>query len=390
MASTELPAVDPDEIDRILAEGATLPGSFYTDPRIATLEDEAVFRRTWQIVGVEPEVRRPGDFFTSHISGTNFSVPIVVTRADDGRLRAFVNVCRHRAHFVAVGCGHKKFLQCSYHGWTYKLDGSLNSVPRSDEGGLPPFDRLGLYDLPVDTWRGYVFVALQPAEPLSAAVTGLGTVLDDVGFDFPFAAENADPDFEYVRQVQPMSGPSNWKAMNENNIECYHCPTTHRHSFSDMYKVDPAHYLHREFDRGVYHTSDFQDRVAATLGLTERGGAPEYQFYYLWPNMYLQGGIELGFGGTVERLWPDGVDRWKGEIVSYALPSSREYDPDVIKQVEEWWRLTVEEDRDAAGRVQTGLKSGLYSWGYTLPESERNMRHFYRLVWEALAPSFRH
>lgn len=75
--------------------------------------------------------------------------------------------------------------------------------------------------------------------------------------------------------------------------------------------------------------------------------------------------------------------------MSYALPSSREYDPDIIKQVEEWWRLTVEEDRDAAGRVQTGLKSGLYSWGSTLPESERNMRHSYRLVWEALAPSFR-
>ncbi len=384
-----LPDLDPDEIDRLLAQGSTLPASFYTDPRIAALEDELIFRRSWQIVGVEPEVRSAGDYFTSHISGTDFAVPVVVARGEDGILRAFVNVCRHRAHFVAVDCGSKKFLQCTYHGWTYELDGSLKSVPRSGEGGLPPFDELGLYELPVGTWRGYIFVTLREAEPLEAAVSGLGEVLDSQGFDFPFAAEHADPEFDYVRHVQPTGGPSNWKAMNENNIECYHCPTTHRHSFSDMYKVDPAHYLHREFDRGVYHTSDFQDRVAQSLGLTGDSRSPGYQFYYLWPNMYLQGGVALGFSNAVERLWPDGVDGWKGEVVSYSVPEAREYPPDVVKQVDEWWRLTVEEDMEAAGRVQAGLRSGLYSWGYTLPDSERNMRHFYRLVWDALSPAFR-
>ena len=76
--------------------------------------------------------------------------------------------------------------------------------------------------------------------------------------------------------------------MNENNIECYHCPTTHTHSFSAMYKVDPAHYLHREFDRGVYHTSYYQDSVADAARDHRPGGRPQYQFYYLWPNMYVE------------------------------------------------------------------------------------------------------
>ncbi len=381
--------VDASRIDSLLDDGATLPGIFYTDEGIAALEDELIWRPSWQIVGVEPEVRNAGDYLTSHISGTGFTVPIVVTRDRDLQLRAFVNVCRHRAHFVAVGCGHKRFLQCSYHGWTYELNGCLKSVPRSEEGGLPPLDRLSLYPLAVDTWKGYIFVTLREAEPLSAAVSGLQAVLDAQGFRYPFAPENADPAFTYERVVTPQSGPSNWKAMNENNIECYHCPTTHRNSFSDMYKVDPSHYLHREFDRGVYHLSDFQDRVAAGLGLPAERGARDYQFYYLWPNMYMENGLDIGYGANVQRLWPDGVHGWKGEIVSYAMPATARYDPDLVKQISEWWRLTMEEDAVAAGRVQTGLRSGLYSWGYTLPESERNMRHFYRLVWNALAPAFR-
>ena len=102
------PEIDPDEIDRILAEGATLPAVFYTDPTIAELEDELIFRPSWQIVGVEPELRNVGDYFTTEISGYGFAVPIVVLRDEEMQLRAFVNVCRHRAHFVVVGSGNRK------------------------------------------------------------------------------------------------------------------------------------------------------------------------------------------------------------------------------------------------------------------------------------------
>lgn len=382
--------VDPDEMDQILSEGATLPAVFYTDPNIAELEDELIFRPAWQIVGVEPELRNVGDYFTTTIEGFGFAVPIVVLRDEERQLRAFINVCRHRAHFVCVGNGNRKSLQCTYHGWVYGLNGCLRAVPRSGEGGLPPFEQLGLHPLAVESWKGYIFVSLKPVETLTEALGEFPTVLEAQGFEFPFAAENVDPDFEYTRQVQTMGGPANWKAMNENNIECYHCPTTHTHSFSAMYKVDPAHYAHREFDRGIYHTTWYQDSVAESLGLTDRSERPEYQFYYLWPHMYLSGGIsERGYGGSFSRLWPDGVHAWQGESVRYHTPGDEPVNPEVAAQIDKWWQMTLEEDRVAAGRVQTGLKSGMYTWGYTLPESERNMRHFYALVWKALAPAFR-
>ncbi|MHB1930695.1 MAG: aromatic ring-hydroxylating oxygenase subunit alpha, partial [Acidimicrobiales bacterium] len=201
--------VDPDEVDRILSEGATLPGVFYTDQRIAQLEDELIFRPSWQIVGVEPELRKGGDYFTTEIGGYGFTVPIVVLRDHEMRLRAYINVCRHRAHFVAVGCGGgRRFLQCSYHGWTYGLDGGLRSVPRASEGGLPPFEQLGLHPLSVDTWKGYIFVTLKEVESLAVTVGGLERVMVQEGFDFPFAPDNADPDFENVRDVQARGGPA--------------------------------------------------------------------------------------------------------------------------------------------------------------------------------------
>ena len=363
---------------------------FYTEPAIAELEDELIFRPSWQIVGIEPELRGVGDYFTTDISGYGFSVPIVVLRDEEMTLRAFVNVCRHRAHSVVVGCGTRKSLQCTYHGWVYGLNGCLRAVPRSSEGGLPPFDQLGLLPLSVDSWMGYIFVSLKPQEPLADALGEFPAVLDAQGFNYPFASENVDRDFEYVRTVHRYGGPSNWKTMNENNIECYHCPTTHTHSFSEMYKVDPAHYLHREFDRGVYHTSYFQDSVADDLGITDREGRPHYQFYYLWPNMYIEGGLsQQGSGPNFMRLWPDGVHAWGGETVRYDVPGDEDIDPKVAAQLAEWNQMTADEDTEAAGRVQAGLRSGMYTWGYTLAESERNMRHFYSLVWKALGPAFR-
>jgi hypothetical protein len=92
--------------------------------------------------------------------------------------------------------------------------------------------------------------------------------------------------------------------------------------------------------------------------------------------------------GTYLRLWPDGVDGWKGEGISYALPGPG-IDPAIQRQFDEWRRMTQMEDGEVTARVQAGLRSGLYTYGYTLPESESEMRHFYRMVWDALAPVLR-
>jgi choline monooxygenase len=124
----------------------TLASRFYTDPSILEIEKEKIFRRTWQLVGtlqqacgelngLKRTIADPETFFTADLAGE----PIVVVRDKQGTLRAFSNVCRHRAGPIAQGSGCKNVLRCGYHGWTYTLDGRLIGTP--DVEGVEFFDR---------------------------------------------------------------------------------------------------------------------------------------------------------------------------------------------------------------------------------------------------------
>src|SRR5256885_11657577 len=118
----------------------TLPWRWYADPDVLRREGERIFARSWQYVGHSGQVAEVGSFFASAAG----QIPVVVTRARDGVLRAFVNVCRHRGHVVAGGSGRRETLQCPYHAWTYALDGTLRAAPRSDREPGFDSDELGL------------------------------------------------------------------------------------------------------------------------------------------------------------------------------------------------------------------------------------------------------
>ena len=163
-----------------LEQGLTLPAFWYSDPGVYRLEQDRIFRRAWQYAGDAGLVAEPGQFLTCHAG----EVPVVVVRGADGELRAFVNVCRHRGHVVAQGCGKRDSLQCPYHAWTYDLDGSLRSAPRSDRE--PGFDTADwtLHRVRVDTWGPLVFVNPDlDAAPLDETVGDLPRTLADGGVD---------------------------------------------------------------------------------------------------------------------------------------------------------------------------------------------------------------
>ena len=135
----------PASIDQILssyndraplAQASTIPAPWYVDPRIAELEQQAVFSKTWQVIGRMDQVERPGQFVTATVAGE----PLVAVRGNDGVLRAFYNVCRHHAAAVVTEkCGQASILHCTYHGWNYGLDGSLKGMPEFD--GVKNFER---------------------------------------------------------------------------------------------------------------------------------------------------------------------------------------------------------------------------------------------------------
>src|ERR1017187_5853236 len=154
-----------------LTEAWTIPASWYEDARIAELERQTVFSKTWQMVGRVEQVEKPGQFVTATVAGE----PVVVVRGNDGVLRGFYNVCRHHAAAVVTEpCGQASILHCPYHGWNYGLDGALKGMPEFE--GVKNFERQqnGLLPVKADTWEKFVFVNLDPqAAPLSDFLGGL-------------------------------------------------------------------------------------------------------------------------------------------------------------------------------------------------------------------------
>ena len=156
---------------------------------------------------------QPGDYVATEIAGAK----VVAIRADDGVLRAFRNVCVHRgARLLEEGTGHCHAIQCPYHHWLYGLDGTLKRTPWFGED--PDFDMADwpLQQISVDEWRGLLFVAIDPVEPLLA---NLG---DTIGV----LADEPIETFQLYR-TERLVFDANWKIYVDNFIEGYHIPGIH-------------------------------------------------------------------------------------------------------------------------------------------------------------------
>jgi len=123
------------KIEEGIARAYTLPASMYRDPAVLEKENDQIFARTWQLVAHVSELARPGDFKPTTI----IDEPILLTRAQDGTLHGFYNVCRHRAAQVVTTRGNRRSLQCGYHGWVYGLDGRLQTAREME--GTENFDK---------------------------------------------------------------------------------------------------------------------------------------------------------------------------------------------------------------------------------------------------------
>ena len=149
----------------------SLPGWIYHDPEFFAAERDAVFRHAWQLVCHVSDVPHPGDFHTLDFLGES----VLAVRGDDGQLRCFHNVCRHRGARLLDGarghCGRR--IACPYHRWTYALDGALVGVPRlNDYPGLEMRDH-GLVPLEQETFMGFVFVRRSVLEACEGRSTSL-------------------------------------------------------------------------------------------------------------------------------------------------------------------------------------------------------------------------
>src|SRR6202140_2821161 len=262
----------------------TLASRFYIDPTILELERSKIFRRTWQVGGtlshacgeVSGAKRTIADletFFTAELAGE----PIVIVRDKQGTLRAFSNVCRHRAGPIAQGSGCKNVLRCGYHGWTYTLDGRLIGTP--DIEGVEFFDRstMGMVPLRLETWEQFIFVNFdQNAEPLATYLGAIPGPAQGFQFEGLELVERRD----YVIDC-------NWKVYVDNYLEGYHIPIAHpglmREIDYSQYRTDTFRYYSQQFApiRAMKAEENSERFYAPGSGLQQA------LYFWVFPNLML-------------------------------------------------------------------------------------------------------
>ncbi len=386
-----LPDCDPMEVDEKLAAGWSLPASLYLGAEVERLEDERVWRPAWQEMGTLADFRRSGDFLTSRLG----RYPVLALRHPDGDLRAYMNVCRHRAALVVAGessgqasdvSGNCSRFTCHYHGWTYTLDGRLVGVPDSAAGRLPPQETLGLQPVAIDTWGGIVFVSIAPQSTLLEALGDLPRIAAEQNYSLPFC----DPDVQ-LAGTRTWEVPCNWKVFMENNLECYHCGTVHGRSLATLVKVDRENFFGLNFRNGILLKAPFNSSLAerldrhtaARLEQQERtSGQAALQQYWTWPaNLWTAG---AGIGSALYRIDPTGPDSCRMTARFYQRP-------DEIadrKRLDACIADAIAEDIEISRGVQVGLASDARASGPLLAQREDSIRWFSAQVWGHLRPAF--
>lgn len=335
-------------------------------------QERALFLRSPLVIGRESDAPQPGSFFTVDVAGA----PILLARDQQGQLRAFYNVCRHRGTVLCTEeSGQRKAFVCRYHGWAYELSGKLMNVPlRSTFPTLRDEDH-GLHELPLQLRHGFVIVVPTP----SAAPPSLefGTLDDDLtGFAL---AQHVT----YKRVT--VERACNWKLVIDAFLEGYHVKSLHRTSIAKFFRDDGV--VVDYFGPHVRSIGARRDLVESLRGKQKdewniRDVATVY--YFLFPN-------------TVLVFHPD----WLSHITMYPLQEDRcrcvhtmltprQPDSDALRQHYDRsfelinGQVFEKEDLAIAESVQRGM-SALPLARYPLGVLEHPISHFHHHLDEKLA-----
>lgn len=361
------------------ADDFSLPSWAYTDPEFLALERERVFRPSWQVICHVSEIPNPGDYQCFDFLGEM----LFALRGNDGELRVFHNVCRHRASRLLDGPrGHcARRIVCPYHAWSYTFDGRLASVG-GDRGAFPDLDvaRESLVPVQMEIYAGFVFARLAGGGP------GVREMLA------PYADEIAAHELEKLEPIGRVTlrpRTVNWKNVGDNYSDALHIPVAHpglTRLFGASYRVDSREWVDRmSGDLADKPSNNWSERMyqkylpdAPHLAADKRRS---WVYFKLWPNFAFD-------------VYPDQVDimQWLPltpttcliREIAYARPDARR-EMKIARYCN--WRINRQvnaEDTALIQRVQDGMASASYRVG-PLAAGEVALRSFGRRM-RALIP----
>ena len=366
------------DINENLECAETLASRFYTDPSMMELERERIFRRTWQLVGtlsqdcgevngVKRTIADPESFFTAEVVGE----PVVIVRDNSGILRAFSNVCRHRAGPIAQGAGCRHVFNCAYHGWTYTLDGRLIGTPEVD--GVAFFDRstMGMVPLRLATWREFIFVNFDPA---AAPLTDFLGNIPELAREFSFEGIAQTERRDYIVYC-------NWKVYVDNYLDAYHIPIVHPGLMKEIdyprYRTDTFRYHSQQFGPiKEIKLNDATDRVYPP-GI----GLKEALYFWVFPNLMLNfypDNIQTNLIVPLSHDKTLTIFEWFFHDVASEKTKSR------AEKAIGFSETVQQEDMRICEAMQRGLQSSTYNRGRYSVKRENGVHHFHMLLAEFL------
>ena len=351
----------------------TIPGRWYHDPDFARIEEERLFRHGWQFAGFTSQAAEVGDYFTCRA----WHIPVIVVRDSPETLSAYVNVCRHRGSIVieepadqyaTAAChGNRQSIQCTYHGWTYGLDGALRAAPGLAKESDMDTEHLGLWPVQVDTWGPMVFVNPDPdAGPLTETLAELPGLIEELGVDLHSLMQ--------PRGWRSYPFESNWKISVDNFLECYHCAINH-----------PALVAQLDMDR-LWCDNSYETFL--WLGFKVKGSSIDVvcDAYagVIWPNFAVGVFPSEGFAHT-NLFLADGIER---SIQHRAYCFDERVSDELAQENMDFMDQVVSEDQPLCARVQEGVRSGFFGQGYVMDKNnERSIGAFHRYLARELTNS---
>ncbi|MEU7691202.1 MULTISPECIES: SRPBCC family protein [Microbispora] len=352
------------------ARSMSLRAETYTDPRWLDVDLRAIFARTWQWICHVEKLASPG----SYVSATVAGMPIAVVRDRDGALRAFYNVCKHRAHELLTGSGTTRNIVCPYHAWTYALDGRLKAARRAD--AMETFDKneICLDQVRVEEFGGFVYVNLDAdAVPLAEQA---GDLAADIAKWAPDVAE-----LTFAKRLT-YDIASNWKNVIDNFLECYHCHIAHK-EFVDLVDMD----TYEVKTHGIW-SSHFAEAGTHDNAAYDVAGASvtQHAVWWLWPNTCL-----LRYPGRgnfmVLQVIPAGPGRTL-ETWDFYFETAELLDAEVeaVRYIDE---VLQQQDITIVESVQRGMNTPAFDQGRIVYDpsgsglSEHGVHHFHGLVLDA-------
>jgi glycine betaine catabolism A len=340
----------------VAGEAMTLPQSYYTDPAWFQREMEAIHFDMWLCAGRAEQIPNAGDYFVRRVGKAS----VILTRDEQGNVRAFHNVCRHRGTLL---CQHDEGklngrIQCQYHAWTYKLDGTLANAPHMEKVQCFREADYPLNAVASAVWDGHIFINLSARPvPFSEHLAGL---------DKKFAPWGMSELQMVERRIYQLK--ANWKLIIQNYSECLHCPIVHpllnkqSHYMSGDNEPAQPTYLGGRMDLRDGVQSLTMDGTSSRCNLPGLSSDDQRHVYYycVLPNFFLNLHPDYMLTFTV---WPRAADHTEIICEWHFHPDQISKPGFSAKDAVEFWDITNKQDWELSAMAQIGISSKGYQPG---------------------------